>query len=93
MKLGTVKKQPRENFSYTVTYEDALTVGDNVQAVEVVSVPTGLVITNVAVFDPRVKFWVGGGTDGSSYKLSITVTTADGRVFQDELTFVIKEVV
>ena len=92
MKLGSVTKQPYEKFSYTVTYEEALTVGDNVQSAQVTVDDPGLVITNVGVYDPRVKFWVEGGTSGSTYKITLNVTTADGRAFQDELTFRIKEI-
>ncbi len=91
MKLGTAQKQPTERFSYTVNYIDALTTGDNVQSATVSATPAGLTIDNVAVYDPRVKFWAEGGVDGQPYKVTLTVTTADGRVFQDEITFKIKE--
>lgn len=92
MKLGSVQKQPAEKFSYTVTYVDALTIGDNVQSTIVTSTPVGLTITNEAVIDPRVRFWVTGGVDGGIYKITVTTTTADSRVFQDEITFKIKEI-
>lgn len=91
MKLATITKQPIERFSYTISYEEALTVGDNVQAATVVVTPAGLTIDNVGVYDPRVKLWVSGGTAGVSYKVTVDVTTADGRIFQDELIFKIKE--
>ncbi len=91
MKLGTINKQPAERFSYTVSYVEALTVGDNVELATASVTPVGLTVENVTVFDPRVKLWVSGGTNGVSYKVTLTVTTADGRVFQDELTFKIKE--
>lgn len=91
MKLATISKQPAERFSYTVTYEDALTIGDNIETASAVVSPDGLTVENIGVYDPRVKLWVSGGTNGTSYKVSLTVTTADGRVFQDELIFKIKE--
>ena len=91
MKLGIATKQPIERFSYTVSYEEALTIGDNVESATAVVTPAGLVIDNVGVYDPIVKIWVSGGTNGVSYKVTLTVNTADGRVFQDELTFKIKE--
>ena len=91
MKLGTINKQPAEKFSYTVSYAEALTAGDNVQLATASVSPVGLTVDNVGVYDPRVKLWVSGGTNGVSYKVTLTVTTADGRVFQDELTFKIKE--
>lgn len=92
MKLGTVTKQPVEKFSYTISYEEALTVGDNVESATAEVTPVGLVIDNVAVIDPRVKFWASEGTAGITYKVTLTVITADGRTFQDEILFKIKEV-
>lgn len=91
MKLGSASKQPTEKFSYTIDYTDALTLGDNVQTATATVSPTGLTIDNIGCYDPRVKFWCSGGTDGISYKVTVTVNTADGRVFQDEVTIKIKE--
>ena len=91
MKLATINKQPAERFSYTVSYEDALTVGDNVQSATAEVSPSGLVVDNVGVYDPRVKIWVSAGTAGTTYKVTLTVVTADVRTFQDELVFRIKE--
>lgn len=91
MKLGTVTKQPAERFSYTISYEEALTLGDNLETANASVTPEGLEVNNIGVYDPRVKLWVSGGTNGMTYKITITVTTADGRIFQDELLFKIKE--
>lgn len=92
MKLGTVTKQPIERFSYTVDYSEALTAGDNIETAVAFAAPAGLTIDNVGVNDPVVRFWAAGGTSGVAYKVTITVTTVDGRVFQDEIAFKIKEV-
>ncbi len=92
MKLGTVQQQPAERFSYSVDFVDALTTLDNVQSATVTATPTGLTIDNVGVYDPRVKFWVSGGTSGVAYKVTVTTTTADGRIYQDEIIFKIKEI-
>ena len=91
MKLATIRKQPVERFSYTVLYSEALTEGDNLETASATVEPAGLIIDNVGVYDPRVKLWVSGGEDGISYKVTLTVNTSDGRVFQDELIFKIKE--
>ena len=92
MKLGVVTQQPTERQSYTVDYSEALTDGDNIESAFATSSPEGLVVEHVSPIDPRVRFWVSGGTSGVSYKVTVTATTADGRTFQDELTFKIKEV-
>ena len=92
MKLGTVSQQPTEKQSYTIDYSDALTDGDNVETALASVSPAGLVVDNVSPIDPKVRFWVTGGAPGVAYKVTVTTNTADGRTFQDELTFKIKEV-
>lgn len=92
MNLGTVDKQPAERQSYTINYEEALPTGDNIiSAVATVS-PAGLTIEDVGVYDPRVKFWAEGGSSGITYKVQITATSEDGRIFQDEVYFKVKEI-
>ncbi len=92
MKLGTVTQQPSERLSYTVDYKDFLTDGDNVSSVTSAITPTGLVIDEVTVADPLIKFFISSGSAGIKYKLELNVTTADGRVLQDEIIFKIKEI-
>lgn len=92
MKLGTRTQQPAERLSYTVNYGEALTEDDTVMSAEVTTAPAGLTVDDVGIFNPRVRFWVNGGVDGTNYKVTLTVTTSDGRVFQDEVTFRIKEI-
>lgn len=92
MKLGTVTQQPTERLSYTIDYSDALTVGDNVETATAVVTPEGLTVDSVSPLDPRVRFWVTGGVSGTAYKVTVTMNSADGRTFQDELTFKIKEI-
>ena len=91
MKLGKVFQQPAEKLSYTIDYSEALTAGDNVESVIAVSDSADLIVDNVFELDPKIRFWVRGGINGISYKVTITVTTADGRVFQDEIIFRIRE--
>lgn len=92
MKLGTVTQQPTERLSYTINYGEFLTDGDNIQTAVGIVEPAGLIIEAVTVLDPRVRFWLTGGTAGSKYKVTITSNTADGRVLQDEIFVKVKEV-
>lgn len=94
MILGRYDKQPSEQESYTLNYEDALADGDYLQANAAMlkSVePVGLVIDRIATFTPRVRFFASGGTDGTKYKASFVTTSADGRVFEDEVYITVKE--
>jgi len=96
MKLGTVTQQPAERLSYTFDYSEYLTDGDNIQTsvglAENLSVGSNdLLVEAVTVLDPRVRFWITGGTAGQRYKVTITSDTADGRTLQDELVVKVKE--
>lgn len=94
MKLGSFIKQPRERESYTINYAQDLTSGDNLlRAASQIEpdAPAGLQIDQLDVFDPRVRFWVVGGEVGISYKITITTTTTDGRILEDEVMIKIKE--
>lgn len=85
MILGTVTQQPAERLSYTFDYGQYLTDGDNIETAVGFVEPAGLELEAVIVLDPRVRFWIRGGSHGVRYKVTITSNTADGRVLQDEL--------
>lgn len=92
MNLGNFSKQPVEVKDYDIDYSEWLTPGDNVKSAEVTVAPTGLTIESTFINDPRVKIWLSGGADGTQYKLTVTTTTADGRVKQDEFKVKVKDV-
>ena len=93
MLLGTFVMQPDESLDYDLDYTDWLTTGDNVSSATVAVAPADeLAATLVQINDPRVKVWLEGGVDGTTYKVSVTMTTADGRVKQDEFKVRVKEI-
>lgn len=92
MKLGKYKKQPGERQSLSITYEDCLTEGDNVASATATIVPPGLTVDSITLIDPRVKFWVQGGTDKVDYIVTIVTQTVDGRTFHDEITVQVREI-
>lgn len=92
MKLGTFTKQPRERRSYSTTYEDALDPGDNIKSAELLGVtPVGLIVEAI-VADPRVKFFVEGGTSGTTYTIAYLAKSEDGQTFEDEFGVKVKEI-
>ncbi|QOJ19483.1 MAG: hypothetical protein HRU77_01485 [Gammaproteobacteria bacterium] len=91
MNLGSFTKQPIDVTDYDVDYSQWLTSGDNVESARVSVTPDGLTVESIFVNDPKVKIWVSGGASGSKYKLTITTTTADGRVKQDEFKITVKD--
>lgn len=92
MNLGNFNKQPVEVVDYDIDYSEWLTAGDNVESAAVDVQPLGLNVDSVFVNDPRIKIWLSGGSNGTSYKLTVTITTADGRVKQDEFKVKVKDI-
>jgi hypothetical protein len=96
--LGNFTKQPAEVETYSISYNDDLTANDNLlSSIAAVSgSDSALVVDYVAVIeqptDHRVRVKLSGGTNGVRYKVSVTTTTADGRVLQDEFFVKIKDI-
>lgn len=92
MILGTYTQQPREKFDYDITYEDWLPGTDAIDPAKVevmVDVPG---LTAVAYASGLVvKIWVSGGTHKTTYKITVTVESDDGRIKQDEFIVKVKD--
>jgi hypothetical protein len=89
--LNTFTKQPAESLDYDIEYEDFLSTGDSVASGTAVATPSGLTVDAPLVVGTALKLWVSGGTAGTTYKVEVTMTTALGRIKQDELRFRIKD--
>ena len=90
--LGRFTKQPAEKESYSIEFEDDLVDADAVASATAVVEPVGLKLESTLVIGTRVKILVsGGGSVGTRHKITVTATTDDGRILQDEFYVVIKE--
>lgn len=99
MILNKYAKQPSEHKDYDITYGDWLGgTGDTLDVIETfvdcLTSPddVALQITLVQNTLNTVKLWVGGGTSGQQYKVTIRVTTSGGRIDESELVFNVKEI-
>ena len=95
MKLAAYTQQPVERKDYDIDYGPWLApMGDSIVSVThgVRNAPDGALTVDSMFMNSTVKLWIAGGTDGSSYQVEVTVTTAGGRIDQSELVFRIKEV-
>ncbi len=98
MLLGTFNKQPSEVYDYDFDYAEWLTVGDNLESCVVTvfpddsAEPDGLKIETVIVIDPILKIWLKGGKNSTTYKITLTSTTADGRIKEDEIKIKVKDI-
>lgn len=93
MILGSFVKQPSERLDYDVDYGEWVVPGDNIYhaGVSVATSSDEIAVDRVTVSDPVVKLWIVGGVNGQSYKVTLTVTTEDGRIKEDELIIVVRD--
>lgn len=90
MIIGTMNKQSADVLDYDIDYSQWMPVGDHVQSA-VVTAATGLTLDSNFINDPFVKIWISGGASGTNYKVTITMTTQDGRIKQDEFNVRVKD--
>lgn len=90
--LGVLTKQPADILDYDVNFEEWLSEDDTVASAGAVVEPAGeITITDVLISNPIVKIWLAGGVDGSSYKITVTTTTAFGRKKETEFRIRVKD--
>lgn len=97
-RLGRFRLQPNERKRYSIGYDDWLADGETIlNAVIViapVTVPPLELFASTAYIDPDGKgifFLVEGGLDGSTYEATVTVTTSDQQIKEDEIVFIVEE--
>ena len=78
--LGAKRKQPGDNLDYDIDFTDWLVDGDSLVTASAVADDNSITIGTVQVIPPLVKVWLSGGEAGMSYKINVTVSTAEGRV-------------
>lgn len=88
MILKKFEKQPADVKDYDIDYTPWLVETDTIQSVVVTTDINTLNIDSVFNTPKRVKVWLSGGLADTVYKVTVTITTEDGRVLQHE--FVIK---
>jgi hypothetical protein len=91
MMIGKQYMQPADREFFDITAEDYLLAGDNVESATVTIDKVGLACTQIVIDDPRIRMWFEGGIDGETYIVTVTVTTADGRIKQVEFKIIVKE--
>ncbi len=105
MSIGTVKKQPSEVIDFDIDYSEYFdgVGGDTISTVTAVIAsgndgglddlmlgPGGLPETALVGSD-RGKVWMGAGADGTTYKVTITMTSTAGRVREHDVRVIVRE--
>ena len=89
--LGTFIKQPADVLDYDIDYRDWLADRSDTLQSATVTAETGLTVSSFVIVQGVVKVFLSGGTDGGSYKVTCTATTAGGRVKQAEIRINVKD--
>jgi len=92
--LAKFEKQPADVQDFDIDFTEWLTgMADTAPGPTgaVVVADSGLTIQLVLLKDGVVKVWTAGGTDGTTYKITATLTTEGGRTKQAEIKVRVKE--
>jgi len=92
--LARFEKQPADVQDFDVDYRDWLLGMEDTApgpAGLVVVADPGITILTSVLVNGVVKVWTGGGVSGTTYKITITVTTLGNRVKQAEIKIRVKE--
>lgn len=97
MILAKYEKQPAEVKDYDIDYGEWLgpAADELATAVAVVTSATEetptLQVDSIAKSTTAVKLWISGGTAGVTYKVTVQMSTRDGRLDESELVFKVKD--
>jgi hypothetical protein len=83
-------KQPGDKLDYDIDFNEWLSSGDSLASVNVTA-DTGITIVNSTIVVSMVKVWLSGGNDGETYKITVKVTTDEGRIKEQEFRIKVKE--
>lgn len=91
--LATHTQTTQERKRYAIDYSGFLEATEVIQSVTV-NPDAGLTITGEAIVndDKGFVFFVSGGTNGTTYKVEVLMTTSDGQISEDVVKFKIKDI-
>lgn len=98
MILAKYTKQPSEFKDYDIDFAPWLEpMGDTLDDVQATIVcltdpaDTSLVCSDIQLTTTVCKLWIGGGTVGKQYKVTLLTTSVGTRIDESELIFTIKD--
>ncbi len=96
MKLARFTKQPAERKRYSIDYSDWLDTGETISTVSFVTTPASagaLVVdaNSITAAGKSVVFFANDGVSGTTYTVTVTITTSGGQIKEDEILFAVRE--
>lgn len=89
--LSTFEKQPSEIQDYDIDFSEWLAAFPDTATDYTVTVDAGITKGDTSMTGGVVKVWLSDGTSGTTYKVAAKITTAGGRVKEDEIKIKVKE--
>ena len=93
--LEKFTKQPGETQDYDISFVDYLAALSDTQKSAsplAVTADTGITLLSSTCVAGVAKVWLSGGTDGTTYKITATLTTTGGRIKEAEIAIKVKEI-
>lgn len=93
MSIPIFDKQPGETLDYDVDLSEFLPSTDAPASVTKAVSPSGLSLgtTSINASTKVVKQWISGGAAGTTYKVTLTITSTEGRIKEVEFKIRVKE--
>jgi hypothetical protein len=88
--LAKFIKQPGEKESYSIDYSADLEGDDFISSAMTTVSDPALIVQSTLCVNSIVKVWVLGGVVGVRYEVSVTTSTNDGRILQDQFYIKVK---
>ena len=91
--LAKFEKQPGDRQDFDIDFSEYLTGLSDYGVSHTTTVEAGLtlVASSLLFSGTVVKVFTSGGTDGVTYKITVTLTTYGGRIKQAEIKVKVKE--
>jgi hypothetical protein len=92
--LAKFEKQPADVQDFDIDFTEWLAAMSDTApgpGGAIVEADAGITILSSVLTDGVVKVWTSGGTDGTTYKITATVSTEGNRVKQAEIKIKVKE--
>ena len=93
MIIATIDQQPGETLDYDFDCKSLFNNDDSDSLASAVAAvaPAGLTVNAVVSDANTAKLWISGGNDGDDFVVTLTLTSTNGRVKEDEVEVFITE--
>ena len=88
--IGRQVKQSGETLDYDVSFEDWFDTRSDTPASHTVTAETGITVVTSALSGEVVRVVLSGGTNGETYKVTVTLTTNAATPIIKEVDFTVR---